>query len=425
MNHVDPPDLGLWPTLRRLFPLWWEQRRLVGIGLAFALAFTTLSITIPILIKRVIDEAIVGPHDDRLLPYLGADRRARHAALRRQLLAPVRDRPGRDRRRGAAARDALPRLPHLPAGVLRPARDRRGDLARDERHLPGALLHRLGRRPGSPERDDDHGRRDRPHGRERPARALRRARDAPDRRPDLVLRPQALPDLAARPGEEGPSGRGDRRGGRRDRDGAGLRPRGRRADALPRARRGGPPRDDAGGLGGGVLPPRPALPAVARDRRRAPLRRARGDRGRADDRRVHALHHAAAAARLAARGARLDHQPRPARGRVGRAELRVAGRDRAAARAGRAEAAPGRAAARPLRGRPLRVRDRGRGAAGRRPRRRAGRDRRRLRPDRLGQDDAAQPAPPLLRPDRRPRPRRRRRHARRPGRASCAARSRS
>src|SRR6188508_950404 len=71
MNHVDPPDLALWPTLRRLFPLWWEQRRLAGIGLACALAFTTLSITIPILIKKVIDEAIVGPHHGRLLPYLG------------------------------------------------------------------------------------------------------------------------------------------------------------------------------------------------------------------------------------------------------------------------------------------------------------------------------------------------------------------
>jgi ABC-type multidrug transport system fused ATPase/permease subunit len=72
MNHVDPTDLGLRPTLRRLFPLWWEQRRLVGIGLAFALAFTLLSITIPILIQRAIDQAIVGPHDNRLLPYLGA-----------------------------------------------------------------------------------------------------------------------------------------------------------------------------------------------------------------------------------------------------------------------------------------------------------------------------------------------------------------
>ena len=71
MNHVDPPDLPLWPTLRRLFPLWWEQRRLVGPGLACALAFTTLSITIPILTKKVIDEAIVGPHHGRLLPYLG------------------------------------------------------------------------------------------------------------------------------------------------------------------------------------------------------------------------------------------------------------------------------------------------------------------------------------------------------------------
>ena len=40
-------------------------------GLACALAFTALSITIPILIKKVIDEAIVGPHHGRLLPYLG------------------------------------------------------------------------------------------------------------------------------------------------------------------------------------------------------------------------------------------------------------------------------------------------------------------------------------------------------------------
>jgi ABC-type multidrug transport system fused ATPase/permease subunit len=71
LDHVDPPDLALWPTLRRLSPLWWEQRRLVGPGLACALAFTALSITIPILIKNVIDEAIVGPHHGRLLPYLG------------------------------------------------------------------------------------------------------------------------------------------------------------------------------------------------------------------------------------------------------------------------------------------------------------------------------------------------------------------
>ena len=47
VEHVDPPDLALRPTLRRLFPLWWEQRRLVALGLTFALAFTCLSITIP------------------------------------------------------------------------------------------------------------------------------------------------------------------------------------------------------------------------------------------------------------------------------------------------------------------------------------------------------------------------------------------
>ena len=72
MDHVDPPDLQLRPTLRRLFPLWWEQRRLVGFGLACALVFTALSISIPILIKQVVDNAIVGPDKELLLPYLGA-----------------------------------------------------------------------------------------------------------------------------------------------------------------------------------------------------------------------------------------------------------------------------------------------------------------------------------------------------------------
>ncbi len=71
MTTVDPPDLPLWPTLRRLAPLWWEQRRLAAIGLACALAFTALSLTIPVLVQRTIDEAIEGPYEDRLLPYLG------------------------------------------------------------------------------------------------------------------------------------------------------------------------------------------------------------------------------------------------------------------------------------------------------------------------------------------------------------------
>jgi ATP-binding cassette subfamily B protein len=71
VTTVDPADLPLWPTLRRLAPLWWEQRRLAAIGLACALLFTGLSLTIPVLVQRVIDEAIEGPYDDRLLPYLG------------------------------------------------------------------------------------------------------------------------------------------------------------------------------------------------------------------------------------------------------------------------------------------------------------------------------------------------------------------
>jgi ABC-type multidrug transport system fused ATPase/permease subunit len=68
---VDPVDLPLWPTLRRLLPLWWEQRRLAAIGFVAALAFTGVSISIPVLTKYVIDDVIVGGDRARLLPYLG------------------------------------------------------------------------------------------------------------------------------------------------------------------------------------------------------------------------------------------------------------------------------------------------------------------------------------------------------------------
>jgi ABC-type multidrug transport system fused ATPase/permease subunit len=72
VNTVDPPDLPLWQTVRQLYPLWWEQRRLVSVGLACALAFTVLTLTIPILVQRTIDDAIDGPDSSLLVPYLAA-----------------------------------------------------------------------------------------------------------------------------------------------------------------------------------------------------------------------------------------------------------------------------------------------------------------------------------------------------------------
>jgi ABC-type multidrug transport system fused ATPase/permease subunit len=70
VSVVDPPDLPLRPTLGRLLPLWWEQRRLVGLAVGCAFAFTALSITIPLLVQRVVDDAIRGDERDRLVPYL-------------------------------------------------------------------------------------------------------------------------------------------------------------------------------------------------------------------------------------------------------------------------------------------------------------------------------------------------------------------
>jgi ABC-type multidrug transport system fused ATPase/permease subunit len=71
-QQVDPPDYPLWPTARRLLRLWREQFRLAGLGLACAFAYTTLSLTIPTLIQRAIDHAIVPRHPARLWPYLAA-----------------------------------------------------------------------------------------------------------------------------------------------------------------------------------------------------------------------------------------------------------------------------------------------------------------------------------------------------------------
>ena len=71
MHPVDPPDLGLWPTLRHLFPLWWEQRRLALRALLLAFAFTGLSILIPFLIKHAIDDAIAIGDTRLLVGYLG------------------------------------------------------------------------------------------------------------------------------------------------------------------------------------------------------------------------------------------------------------------------------------------------------------------------------------------------------------------
>ena len=72
VSPVDPPDLGLLPTFRRLLGLWREQWKLGVFGLTCALFYTLISITIPILIQRAIDNAIV-PHDEaKLPPYLAA-----------------------------------------------------------------------------------------------------------------------------------------------------------------------------------------------------------------------------------------------------------------------------------------------------------------------------------------------------------------
>jgi len=68
-NPVDPPDLGLLPTFRRLLRLWWAQRRLGFLGLSLAFCYTLISIAIPLISQRAIDDSIVS-HEHPLWPYI-------------------------------------------------------------------------------------------------------------------------------------------------------------------------------------------------------------------------------------------------------------------------------------------------------------------------------------------------------------------
>ena len=45
----------MWPTLRRLLTLWRGEWRSVALGLVCALAYTALSLAIPTLLQRAID----------------------------------------------------------------------------------------------------------------------------------------------------------------------------------------------------------------------------------------------------------------------------------------------------------------------------------------------------------------------------------
>jgi ATP-binding cassette, subfamily B, bacterial len=69
VNPVDPPDLGLLPTFRRLLAIWRTQWRMGVFGLSCSFVYTLISTAIPVLIQRAIDRAITH-HTQRLWPYL-------------------------------------------------------------------------------------------------------------------------------------------------------------------------------------------------------------------------------------------------------------------------------------------------------------------------------------------------------------------
>ena len=96
MNPVDPQDYRPWPTVRRLLPLWWDERGYAILALACALVYTTFSLIIPILIQRAIDNAMVPHKIDNLRVYVAA-------IMVFAVLRPGSTSPAATRRRGSAS----------------------------------------------------------------------------------------------------------------------------------------------------------------------------------------------------------------------------------------------------------------------------------------------------------------------------------
>jgi ABC-type multidrug transport system fused ATPase/permease subunit len=70
--EYDPPDLAFAATARALLRLWLTERRLIAAGLAAAFTYTALSLTIPALMQRAVDRAVVPHRLERLWPYAAA-----------------------------------------------------------------------------------------------------------------------------------------------------------------------------------------------------------------------------------------------------------------------------------------------------------------------------------------------------------------
>ena len=244
---LDPPDYELRATVRRLGGVWREQWKLTAVGLAYAFAYSALSLVIPILVARAID---------------GVDRRTTSARCGRSwsrspcwrssapgstsCAATPRRGSASGSRRGCASCSTPPTCASRARSTTctRPARSSRarrttstrsatssaGDWSRARRALmmlvgAGIVLVAVN-----------------------PALALWSALPLP-----LIalvawrFAHRVMPISRAGPAAQGRRHRVGERGRRRDRDGAGVRPRGRRAGPLRRARGRGPHRGAAAG----------------------------------------------------------------------------------------------------------------------------------------------------------------------------------
>ena len=196
MQQVDPPDLAMLPTLRRLLRLWWEQGRWVALGLGLRARLHGALARHPGAHPARHRPRHRARHTSRLWPYVAAI-----LALSLVRFVVNFTRRYATARIGVHSRPGMREL--LYDGYLsfpRAFYDRHPTgqvVSRATNDLyPDPLLHRLGHGAGRPERDDDRRRRHRA-GAGRPAAALYTGRrDAADRLRRVAVRPSRDADLA-------------------------------------------------------------------------------------------------------------------------------------------------------------------------------------------------------------------------------------
>ena len=128
------PSQGDWATLRRLVPYLWDYRWRMAVALLFLVAAKVANVSVPVLLKQLVDALSIAPGDPRALLVVPVGLLLAYAGLRLSttLFTELRELVFAKATHGAAKRIALETFQHLHALSLRFHLERQtGGMTRD------------------------------------------------------------------------------------------------------------------------------------------------------------------------------------------------------------------------------------------------------------------------------------------------------